>query len=135
MPAVADGSLLELVFVGLHVFQVRLLPFVFDLHGVELVLLLLEKQLGVLPVGALGDDDAGQDDRVHRQEQQEVYGFEVNLFCRGTLFHAKQYIRLSAGGELLFAELLEYFCEQGAKRPADEAHASEKQDEAVRFLW
>ena len=131
VPTVADGPLLELVFVGLHIIQVRLLPFVFDLDGVQLRPLLLEKQLGVLPVGALGDDDAGQDDRVHRQEQEKVYGLEVNRFFAGTSFHVEQYSRLSARGKQFFAYLLEYFCEQGAKGPPDEGHTAEKQHEAV----
>ena len=81
-----------------HVFGVQLVK-----NGVEFVLLLLQEELGVLPVGALGNDDAGQDDPVHRQEQEKVYGFEVNLFLSTALFHVQQYTRLSPGGELFFA--------------------------------
>ena len=60
-----------------------------------------------------------------------MYGFKIHLFLQSAFFHVKQYIRLSVGGEQFFAYLLEYFCEQRPKSPANEQNAAEEKDQTI----
>ena len=88
MPAVFGGALLELIVCSLHVVQIFLLPLVLYFYGVELVLGLFQKILSLVDIGALGHNNAGQNDSVHSQQDHKVYGAEICPFGSLSFFHS-----------------------------------------------